>query len=70
MIFGKIEKNEKTVKFHLNLMCSKCQKTVPGGMKSSESYFNSKPFMIDLEIFKKNYLCGVCRDMKRITDKQ
>ena len=70
MIIGKIDKNEKKINFHLNLKCSKCQKKVPGGMKSSESYFGSESFKVEIENFKKNYLCGICRDKKRITNKR
>jgi len=70
MIIGKIGKNEKKIKFHLNLKCSKCHKKVPGGMQSSESYFDSESFKIEIENFKKKYLCGICRDKKRITEKR
>lgn len=70
MIIGKIDKNEKKIKFHLDLKCSKCQKKVPGGMKSSESYFGSESFNLEIETLKKNYLCGICRDKKRITEKR
>lgn len=70
MIIGKIEKNEKKIKFHLDIICTKCGKTVPGGMKTSENYFGSDSFKKEIEIFKKNYLCGICRDKKRLADKQ
>ena len=68
MKFGKIEKNEKTIKFNLELKCNNCNKKVPGGMKSGENYFETIEFNKELEEFKKTYLCGVCRDKKRIKD--
>ena len=68
MKFGKIEENEKVIKFNLELKCTNCNKKVPGGMKSSENYFETIEFNKELEKFKKTYLCGVCRDKKRIKD--
>ena len=65
MIIGKIEKNEKTIRFNLEIFCSDCGKRVPGGMKSSEKFYNSKEFENEIDSFKKNYLCGICRDKKR-----
>ena len=65
MKIGKIEKNEKTIKFNLEIYCSNCGKKVPGGMKASEKFYNSKEFENEVENFKKNYLCGICRDKKR-----
>ena len=65
MIIGDIKKNEKTVRFNLDIHCSKCGKKVPGGMKASEKFYNSKEFESEIKKFKKNYLCGVCRDKKR-----
>ena len=37
-------------------------------MKSGENYFKTIEFNKELEKFKKTYLCGVCRDKKRIKD--
>ena len=68
MIFGKIEKNEKIIKFNVEMQCVNCKKQVPGGMKSSESYFNTHEFNIELKKFQKTYLCGVCRDKKRVSN--
>ena len=67
MIIGKIDKNEKKIKFDLNISCTKCGKKVPGGMKTSESYFGTNLFYTEIDSFKKNYLCGICRDKKRLT---
>jgi hypothetical protein len=68
MKFGKIEENEKVIKFNLELRCINCNKKVPGGMKSGENYLKTIEFNKELEKFKKTYLCGVCRDKKRIKD--
>jgi len=70
MIIGKVNKNEKKIKFNLVLHCTKCGKKVPGGMKASESYFGSDLFNLEIINFKKTYLCGICRDKKRISDKK
>ena len=68
VIFGKIEKNEKIIKFNLEIQCVNCKKQVPGGMKSSENYFNTYEFNKELKKFQKTYLCGICRDKKRINN--
>ena len=65
MIFGKIKKDEKIIKFNVKMECVNCNKQVPGGMKSSENYFNTHEFNKELEKFQKIYLCGICRDKKR-----
>jgi hypothetical protein len=65
MIFGKIKKDEKIIKFNLKMQCVNCNKQVPGGMKSGENYFNTDEFNKELEKFQKTYLCGICRDKKR-----
>jgi len=68
VIIGKILKDEKTVRFNLDIHCTNCGKQVPGGMKSGEKYFQSSEFKNDVKKFLKNYLCGICRDRKRIGD--
>jgi len=65
MILGKIEENEKRVKFNIPIHCTDCSKTVPGRIISGEKYSQTKAFKIELEQFKENYLCGICRDKKR-----
>lgn len=70
MIIGKIGKNEKSVRFELNLHCSNCKKNVPGGMKCSEKFYESKSFKEEIAEFKKNYLCGTCRDKKRVKNEK
>ena len=70
MIIGKINKNEKKIKFHLDIKCTKCGKAVSGGMQTSENYFGSDSFKLEIDNFKKKYLCGICRDKKRLTDKK
>jgi hypothetical protein len=37
MIIGKVSKDEKKIKFNLNLKCSKCGKKVPGGISRPSS---------------------------------
>ena len=45
-------------------------KKVPGGLKTGEKYFQTEAFKIELANFKKNYLCGICRDKNKIKNKQ
>jgi len=66
---GKFVDNEPTIRFNLNLNCVECGKKVPGGMITSERYFGKYSFMLEIDEFKKNYLCGKCRDHKRTSAK-
>ena len=66
MIIGKIKNDEKRIKFNLDIRCSKCKTKVPGGIQTSEKYYGTDPFYKEIEDFKKNYLCGKCRDKKRV----
>ncbi|HUU48072.1 MAG TPA: hypothetical protein VMW55_04730 [Nitrosopumilaceae archaeon] len=66
MIIGKIQKNEKTIRFNTDIYCSNCEKKVPGGIKTSEKYSKTDGFDKELQGFKENYLCGICRDKKRV----
>ncbi len=70
MIIGKIQKDEKKVKLDLDIYCTNCGKKVPGGIKTSEKYYGTKSFLNEIEDFKKNYLCGICRDKKRVNKKK
>jgi|TARA_B100000959_G_scaffold145971_1_gene153272 hypothetical protein len=65
MIIGKVSNNEKKVKFNEEIRCTNCRKQVPGGLQAGEAYYQTKSFKIELENFKKSYLCGICRDKKR-----
>jgi hypothetical protein len=67
MIIGKIPKNEKMIKFDREIHCTNCGKQVPGGLKTGEKYYESHEFEMELKGFLKNYLCGICRDRKRVS---
>lgn len=68
MILGRIEKGEKTVRFNLDIRCSNCGHKVPGSIKSSEKHYKSDGFEDKIKEFRRNYLCGICRDKKRLAD--
>ena len=69
MIIGKISENDEKVKFNVPIYCNDCNKQVPGGIVSEKKYSQTSAFRIELENFKKNYLCGICRDKKRVNKK-
>ena len=66
MIIGKIKKDEETVRLNTDINCSNCGKSVPGGIRTSKKYAKTEDFIKELKEFKKNYLCGICRDRKRV----
>lgn len=66
MIIGKIKKDEKKIKFTLDILCTNCGKKVPGNLQASEKYYETDSFEKELENFKKNYMCGNCRDKNRV----
>ena len=67
MIIGKISENERKIKFNVEIRCTNCGKKVPGGLKTGEKYYETKSFKKELDLFKKTYLCGICRDKKRVS---
>ena len=67
VIIGKIMSDEKTVRFNLEIHCTNCAKQVPGGIKTGEKYFQTPEFNNEVDEFLKNYLCGMCRDKKRLS---
>ena len=69
MILGRILDNEKKVKLNIEIHCTSCKKKVPGGILTGEQFFQSDEFKTKLNDFKKNYLCGICRDKKRLDNK-
>ena len=68
MIIGKVGRDDKKVRFRLDLRCTCCQKRVPGGMATSERYFGTYSFLLEVDCLKKTYLCGSCRDSRRTGD--
>ena len=70
MIIGKISKGDKRVRFTIEIHCTNCGKKVPGGLQSSEKFYQTKEFKLELERFKENYLCGICRYKKRVSKNQ
>jgi DNA-directed RNA polymerase subunit RPC12/RpoP len=66
MIIGKISENEGKIKIDAEIHCTNCGKQVPGGLKVGEKYSKTEEFKIELEKFMQNYLCGICRDKKRV----
>lgn len=66
MIIGKAPENGKTVRLDLEIYCNNCGKRVPGGIKTGEKYSKTREFKLELENFKQSYLCGSCRDKKRV----
>jgi len=69
MIIGNISKDERRVRFNVEIHCTNCSKQVPGGLQTGEKYYQTKEFELELEEFMKSYLCGICRDKKRVERK-
>lgn len=65
MIIGKVGKDDRKVRFSLDIRCTSCQKKVPGGMAASQQYFGTYSFLLEVDHLKKTYLCGACRDSRR-----
>jgi hypothetical protein len=65
MRIGKILENENKIKFNVEMYCTNCNKKVPGGLITGEEYYETEPFKKELDLLKKTYLCGICRDKKR-----
>ena len=70
MIIGKINRGDETVKLDIDLRCTDCKKSVPGGIKTSKKYYQTEQFRVELGAFREGYLCGICRDRHKTRQKK
>ncbi len=66
MILGRVSDGEPVVRLELEIRCSSCKKGVPGGVTVSERLYGSDGFAAEIQAFKRDYLCGICRDKERV----
>lgn len=66
MKIGNFPDSERKIRLEIEIHCTNCGKQVPGGIQTGEKYSQSVEFQNDLEELKENYLCGICRDKKRV----
>ena len=66
VIFGTVSGDEPVVRLNLEIRCSSCKKTVPGGVTISKRHYGSDGFDAEMQAFMRGYLCGICRDKKRV----
>jgi len=66
MIVGRIRENEKTIRMDVDIICTDCGKSVPGGIKASEEFSKTREFQGEIDRLKEGYLCGICRDRRRV----
>ena len=69
MIIGKKLDDEKMTRLEIEIHCTACGKKVPGGIKTGKEHSKTIAFETELANFKKNYLCGICRDKKRLRNR-
>lgn len=67
VIIGKISDKDKKIELGIEIYCTNCGKKVPSGLKTGKVFSKTDQFKIELEEFMRNYLCGICRDKKRVT---
>lgn len=68
MIIGQIKPGEKKVRMQIDIICTQCKTKVPGGIQTAEKHYNTDSFHKELEELKRTYLCGRCRDKKRVSN--
>ncbi len=66
MKIGNPPESERMVRLKIKIHCTECGKRVPGGVQTGEEYGRSLEFQKDVKRLKENYLCGICRDKKRV----
>lgn len=66
MKIGKFPDSEREIRLEIEIHCTNCDKQVPGGIQTGKKYSQSEKFQKDLKELRENYLCGICRDKKRV----
>ena len=69
MIIGSPAADERTIRFSAEIRCNDCGRSVPGGLKTGEAYYRTPEFREELNRFKRDYLCGICRDRRRTANR-
>lgn len=67
MKIGNFPDSERKIRLEIEIHCTECGKQVPGGIQTGKKYSQSAEFQNDLSELKENYLCGICRDKKRVS---
>lgn len=67
MRIGKFTGDESTIRFHLELACVRCGKKVPGGIVTSENYFGSYAFLLEIDELKKNIFAEIVEIKKEFS---
>jgi len=69
MILGRIEEGQRRTRLECEMRCTSCSKRVPGGIVVAEGFDKTEEFCRMLESLKSTYLCGICRDARRVRRK-
>ena len=68
MILGRIEEGQKRIRLECEISCTRCSKRVPGGIVVADGFDKTEEFCRMLEDLRESYLCGICRDAKRVEE--
>lgn len=68
MILGRIEEGQKRIRLEREMRCTRCSKRVPGGIVVADEFDKTAEFRRMLEDLRESYLCGMCRDAKRVEE--
>lgn len=66
MILGRIGEGQKRIRLEREMRCTRCSKRVPGGIVVADGFEKTGEFCRMLEDLRETYLCGRCRDAKRV----
>lgn len=69
MILGRIKEGQRRTRLKCEMRCTSCSKRVPGGIVVAEGFDKTEEFCRMLESLKSAYLCGICRDARRVRRK-
>ncbi|MCE2497952.1 MAG: hypothetical protein J4F28_02985 [Nitrosopumilaceae archaeon] len=68
MRLGRIEEGQRRIRLECEIQCISCSKRVPGGIVVADGFDKTDEFHRMLEDLRETYLCGICRDAKRIEE--
>lgn len=69
MLLGDVGRDETRVLVDMKLHCTQCSKEVRGNVYTSQRLHGTAEFDRQSKEFQKVYLCGRCRDRKRVAER-